>query len=259
MGRLLGVHSDDQELDRQDLNKCPDCDCFFAGDNCPLCGKVCPENMRAGNRAVVKPKRKKRRSGNGRVRFIDWYHSWWFIVIMMFFFPLVGIILLITSPHETWKKTVFVAVAVLYMVISFFGIGNIISGISDLWSSPVDDSLTKEEYISTCESVTAEQFYRSADGYKDDFVSVKLRVIKKVTYIDKHYTEKDYVCYLCEAEDGSEFKLVIRDCLLEDKQRFISGDVLTVYGEDAGECEVHDADYTYFTAPCLNMAYVVSE
>ena len=32
MGRMLGAH-DSSELDRPDLNKCPDCRCFFAGDN----------------------------------------------------------------------------------------------------------------------------------------------------------------------------------------------------------------------------------
>ena len=39
MGKLLGAH-DSYELDRPDLNKCPDCGCFFDGDNCPLCGKT---------------------------------------------------------------------------------------------------------------------------------------------------------------------------------------------------------------------------
>ena len=44
------------ELDRPDLNKCPDCGCFFGQDYCPICGKLCPEEMRAGNRAAVKQK-----------------------------------------------------------------------------------------------------------------------------------------------------------------------------------------------------------
>ena len=39
MGRLLGSFADREELDRPDLNKCPDCKCFFGGDNCPICGK----------------------------------------------------------------------------------------------------------------------------------------------------------------------------------------------------------------------------
>ena len=59
MGRSLG-YFDSDELDRPELNKCPDCECYFASEECPLCGKICPENFRAGNRAPVKkPKKKK--------------------------------------------------------------------------------------------------------------------------------------------------------------------------------------------------------
>ncbi len=262
MGRLRGSHSDEQELDRPDLNKCPDCNCYFGGDNCPLCGKECPEHMRAGNRPAVKPVKKRRNSGPRSVVFIDWYHSWWFIVIMMLFFPLVGIILLITSPHERWKKILFAVLAAVYMGIStygFWGIGNLISNVTDLWSSPVDDSLTKEEYVAKCETVSAEQFYRMSDRYEGQFVSVKLKVVTRVTYVADGYYEKDYVCYLCEGEDGSDYKIVVRDCLLEDSQKFISGDVITVYGEGAKECEVYDSEYTSTTAPCLHMAYVITE
>ncbi|MBR6682446.1 MAG: hypothetical protein IKL40_05635 [Clostridia bacterium] len=259
MGRLLGSHSDDQELDRPDLNKCPDCDCFFAGDNCPLCGKECPENMRAGNRPAVKHKKKRRSSGSSRVTFIEWYHSWWFIIIMMFIFPLAGIILLITSPHKTWKKVLFVSIAVIYSVISFFGIGSIFSGFTEMFDKPVDDSISMEEYIEKCESITAEQFYRASDGYKDRFVCMKLQIEKKVTYTDEYYNDRDYTCYLCFAENGSQYKIVIRDCLLEDQQRFVPGDVITAYGEGAGECHVFDDEYGHSTYPCLNMAYVVLE
>ena len=52
MGRMLGSHGS-EELDRPDLNKCPDCGCFFSSDNCPLCGKPCPEEMRAGNKVRI--------------------------------------------------------------------------------------------------------------------------------------------------------------------------------------------------------------
>ena len=114
MGRMLGAHASD-ELDRPDLNKCPDCLCFFAGDSCPLCGKECPEEMRAGNRAKVKPKKKRASGGSGRVTFIPWYHSWLFIILMLCFMPIVGIILLCTSPHKLrWKIIVAVSVAVSY-------------------------------------------------------------------------------------------------------------------------------------------------
>ena len=107
MGKLLGAH-DSEELDRPDLNKCPDCRCFFAGDNCPLCGKKCPEEMRAGNRAKVKPQKKRSTPNSGRVTFVSWYHSWLFIILMMFIMPVVGIILLCTSPHSMKSKIIVV-------------------------------------------------------------------------------------------------------------------------------------------------------
>jgi hypothetical protein len=56
MGRMLGAFDSD-EIDRPDLNKCPDCGCFFLQDTCPICGKLCPEEMRAGNRKPVKLKK----------------------------------------------------------------------------------------------------------------------------------------------------------------------------------------------------------
>ena len=255
MGKKLGAFADDEGFDRPDLNQCPDCKCFFAQDTCPLCGKVCPENMRAGNRPAVKPKKQWRRSDSGA--YISWYHTWWFIAIMMLVFPIAGIILLISSPHKTAKKVLFVALAVVYMVVSSFGFGGIFSDVRELWDRPVDNRLTKEEYIARCETATAEQIYRLVDGYEDKFVCVRLKVVEKVTYVDEYYNNKDYVCYLCEEdENGSSYKIVIRDCLLDERQRFVSGDVITVYGEGAGECEVYNAEYNYTTAPCINMAYV---
>ena len=117
MGRMLGAHDSD-ELDRPDLNKCPDCRCFFDGDNCPLCGKLCPEEMRAGNRAKVKIQ-KKRNHGNGRVSFIPWYHSWLFIILMFFVMPIVGIILLCTSPYRLRIKViVIISLVIGYILVS---------------------------------------------------------------------------------------------------------------------------------------------
>ncbi|MBQ1846954.1 MAG: hypothetical protein II135_03030, partial [Clostridia bacterium] len=81
MGRLMGAYDIDDDHDIPELNKCPDCQTYFEGDNCPICGKPCPENMKAGNRPAVKQKKRKRPSGDtGRVTFINWYHSWWFII-----------------------------------------------------------------------------------------------------------------------------------------------------------------------------------
>ena len=258
MGRMLGVFADSEELDRPDLNKCPDCGCFFAGDNCPICGKECPPEMRAGNRKAVKHPKTKRNSGSGRVTFVDWYHSWWFIILMMFIFPIAGIILLVTSPHEKWKKAIFVAVAVIYMIVSFFGIGNIMSRVSNIFEKPVDTSLTREEYVAACREVNIEDFYRSAYNYEEEFVTMTLKVVGRASYIDDDYYG-DNVYYICEAVEGSSFKIIVRDCIIDGAQNFIKGDVITVYGEGAGACVAYDLEYTPIDGVCVNAAYVILE
>ena len=110
MGRSLG-YFDSDELDRPELNKCPDCECYFASEECPLCGKICPENFRAGNRAPVK-KPKKKKNSSGRVQFIPWYHSWLFIIIMLFIQPVIGIILFFTSPYSAKAKITTAALVI---------------------------------------------------------------------------------------------------------------------------------------------------
>ena len=111
---MLGAFDPANDLDRPDLNKCPDCGCYFPDDTCPLCSKVCPEEMRAGNRKVQK--KKKIKGYNERVTFIEWYHSSWFIALMLFVWPFLGIILLLTSPRNKQAKIIFIVVAVLYIV-----------------------------------------------------------------------------------------------------------------------------------------------
>ena len=100
-------------------------------------------------------------------------------------------------------------------------------------------------------------FYRAVDGYEDKYVCVTLKIMESVTYVDDYYNEKDYLCYLCQAEDGSEYRVILRDCLIQDAQRFVKGDVITVYGEGAGDCNCYDFEGNFYTAPCLNMAYMV--
>jgi hypothetical protein len=255
MGRMLGVFDNDEELDRPDLNKCPDCGCFFPGNNCPLCGKECPEEMRAGNRKPVKKKRVRRSQGSGRVTFIEWYHSWWFIVIMMFIMPIAGIILLVTSPHQRWKKLLFVGIAVIYMIVSTFGI-MLVPYLVGLFEKPVDTSLSKDEYVAACKTVSAEYIYRSPTNCEDEFVTITLKVVSIAECAGGAYDDDVY--YICEATDGSDLNIIVRSCLIENDQKFLTGDVITVYGEGAGEL---GAFYTnsskYVSAPSINMAYVV--
>ena len=253
---MLGVFDNPEELDRPDLNKCPDCGCFFSGDFCPICGKLCPEEMRAGNRKPVKKQRRSRASSSGRVTFVDWYHSWWFIAIMMFIFPIAGIVLLITSPHQKWKKILFVAIAAVYMVVSTFGY-IFYPYVADLFDKPVDTSLSRSEYVAACKTVSAEELHRSADGCKDDFVTITLTVKSRITLTDDYYGNHTY--YLCTATDGSGLSLIVRDCLIEDNQNLLQGDIVTIYGECAGIKEVYDNALGFASLPTINMAYIITE
>lgn len=258
MGRLLGSHADDAELDRPDLNKCPDCKCFFASEKCPLCGKVCPEEMRAGNRK--REKKRRRPSGSGRVRFIEWYHSWWFILLMIFTFTPAGIVLLITSPRAKWKKVLFCTLAVIYLllpsasVIYPGGIPKLVYDIKSGFEKPVNTSLSKEEYENKCQYISAEEFYRNSQKYEEKYVSLELTVVKKVwVYEEYFYSEENY--YLCTSED-SRFTVLVRDCFVSGGEILVEGDVIKVYGEGAGRKTAYDSQGNETESPCLNGAYI---
>ncbi len=251
----MGRAYESDELDRPDLNKCPDCGCLFASDNCPLCGKECPEEWRAGNRKAVK-KKKASSAGTGRVTFVEWYHSWWFILIMLFFMPIVGIILLATSPHKKGLKLTVISVAVIYTVLSYVGVGSIISAFKNKFSEPVDTSYSKTEYIELCGDVTAEELYRMAESYNDKFVTATLRV--KAKYVDSngYYNGGEHnTYYMCEDLDGN-FEVLVRDCIQDTQKKFIPGDIVTVYGEGAGELTIYDLDYVSHSASCIYAAYM---
>lgn len=258
MGRMLGSFADDDELDRPDLNKCPDCDCFFASDTCPLCKKVCPEEMRAGNRKPVKHKKHKRSSGSGRVTFISWYHRWWFIILMIWLIPLAGIILLITSPHERWKKWMVAGIYAGWMLLSSVGIGSIIGALGGIFDKPVDTSLTREQYVQKCDVIEADQYYRAYADYENDFVKTELIVLGKAAYIDGQ-PEQNNVYYVCSPVNNSNCYIIVRDCLIDSSIAFITGDVITVYGEGDDYCRAYDSQHNLYDGPCLNMAYAELE
>lgn len=252
MGRPLGAYDSD-ELDRPDLNKCPDCGCFFASECCPLCGKPCPPEMQAGNRAAVKVK-KRRANGSGRVTFVDWYHSWWFIILMLFVFPIAGIVLLVTSPHKRGTKIAVAAGGAAVWFLSTFGF-HILFGLMNLWAPPpVDTSLTKGEYLIACEVMTPEEFYRNAGTLKGEFVQLTLTVEEAMP--QEHDSSKYNVYYLCRDPNGGEFRLLIRDCVQDTPQNLLPGDRITVWGEGAGTVQVYDSEGFGYTAPCLNVAYL---
>lgn len=249
--------------DRPDLNLCPECESFFdpAAENCPICGAFCPEEMRAGHRAVKKQKKNaspwKQNRGSSRVVFVEWYHSWWFIILALIFMPVAGIILLLTSPHKTSHKVAIVAVGVVYTMISSVGIGNLIGRVTGMFDKPIDTSLSEPAYIEACIETDTEAFYRMPDAYLDRFTSLSLTVEKKFSDPDALYSGDKYaVYYLCTDETGA-FRILVRDCtaLTGDTQNFIPGDVITVYGEGAGNVSVYDEEYNLLSAPCIHMAF----
>lgn len=254
MSRHLGAFdSDNDMLDRPDLNKCPDCGCFFAQDTCPLCGKLCPEEMRAGNRQPPKKEKFKYANGFKAVQFVDWYHRWWFIALATWFFPLAGIILLITSPYKRAHKILAVFIAVLITVLHSIAFPLILSMIikPDI---PVDTSLTKAEYISACEDVSAEDYYRAPGNYIDEFITMELKITKAIS-VDI-YTEATYnSCYVCTSADGSEFEIILHPYLLENERNFLPGDVIRIYGEGAGSGYVYDIGGNMYSGPYIYAAY----
>ena len=249
MGRSLGYHDSD-ELDRPELNKCPECECFFASDACPLCGRICPEEMRAGNRAKVK--KVKRKNTSGRVQFISWYHSWWFILLMMYFMPIVGIILFFTSPHSKKSKITVAAIVVGgYLLLLLLGSGW-------LWSltnkPPVNDDISREEYVALCEDMDVDDFYRIADDY-GRYVTMELTVIERCVETSVDVREESVTYYRCRDLNGGELVICVLDYNLGEPLRFLPGDMIRVYGQSAGRESFvgNSVDSTEY--PCLYMAY----
>ena len=250
MGRNLG-YFDSEELDRPELNKCPDCECYFASEECPLCGKICPEEMRAGNRAPVK-KPKKKKNSSGRVQFIAWYHSWWFILIMMYLMPIAGIVLFVTSPHSKKSKIIAASIVVAaYLLILAVGSGILMK----LFDQPlVNDKISREEYVQLCEPMDVESFYRIS-GDMGRYVSMELTVVERCVEQSIDVYDIGATYYRCRNLNGGELIIYVQDCNLGKPLQFLPGDMIRVYGESAGTASyVQGSAYTE-ALPCLYMAY----
>lgn len=261
MGRLLGSH-DTEDLDRPDLNKCPECGSYFAPttEYCPICSAFCPEESRAGNRKPVKVKKQTFSRSSSRVVFVEWYHSWWFIVLAMLFMPLIGLVLLITSPHPKRQKIMFVVVALLYTVLVSWGVGGTLIGmVRGQLEQPVDMSLSQEEYIAACEVIDAEAFYRTADSRAGDKFAVALTVCESIVDIEGTYSHDRYPNYYLCSDAGQTFTVIVRDCMSENRINLLPGDVVTFLGESAGTVSITDQQYNTHTVPCLNAAYAALE
>ena len=259
MGRFIGSFMDDEDLDRPDLNKCPDCECYFPQDTCPLCGKVCPEEMRAGNRKKAKKKKNSGRNGRSNtVQYIDWYHRWWFIILMLIIFPFIGILLLISSPNKKSVKLTIVAVALVYGILSSIGIGNIISSFNRATEKPVNESLSYEEYVTECDALSGEAYFRVADSYKGQYVKMMLTVKSSFTDYNGYYNKGKYPdYYICDYKVGEKtFEILVRDCNQGDSIKLNKGDVVTVYGECAGNVELNTMEMALIQGACINAAYI---
>lgn len=257
MGRMLGAFADDSELDRPDLNKCPDCGCYFKQDTCPLCGKVCPEEMRAGNRKPVKPPKRKRSNPNARVTFVEWYHSWWVILLALIIFPIVGIVLLFTSPHKKSLKILLAAIAILYTVLISSGLGwMLLDSFFDEETEWVDTSLSREEYQTKCDSIDPETYYRAVSTYVDRFVTMELLVEQRIVVESVDLYDETGVYYLCTDAENPEIQILIRDCSVDEVRNYLSGDVIRIWGEGAGEITAYESYEQTYTAPGVYVAYL---
>ncbi len=247
MGKLTGAY-DSQELDRPDLNKCPECGCFFAGDNCPLCGMLCPEEFRAGNRKKVKPAKKSNDFQSSRVTFVPWYYSWWFILLMFWFMPIVGIILLATSPHKKKTKVTVVAVCIALWLLGTVGVG-LAAGLLNGAYPEVDTKLSKDEYIAKCSEISAERYFRSPSEYEDEFVTLTLAVKERFS----DFEGRSY--YVCSDIENSELEIIVKDCR-ENTGYFVSGDIITIYGEGRNSGVIYDSKSVTREGPVINARFI---
>ncbi len=255
MGRMLGAFDADSDSSRADLNLCPDCGCYFHGENCPLCGKPCPEEYKAGNRKPPKKQKSHFSGGSGRITFVEWYHTWWAITLALIFMPILGIILLITSPHKRSLKIGLIALAILYSILSTYGLA-IASGIGSLFEKPVDTSLSMEEYTARCKEVEPEAYYRTPDAYEGAYIRMNLTVERRL--VDSENGGSYPVYYLCKDFDGRSFTLLIRDCVQKAPQNYLPGDHITIYGEGAATGTLLDElTWNVYTAPCIHAAYIL--
>lgn len=145
----------------------------------------------------------------------------------------------------------------VYLFLSSFGISNVVSFLASQWEKPVNTSLSREEYMDACQTFSPEELYRGADVYTDTYVSFTVEVVQKITDVYAHYNGGKYtVYYVCQDPDNTQIRFLIRDCRRENSRNFLPGDVITVYGEAAGNLSINDMEYNTHTAPGINGAYM---
>ena len=235
MGADLGFFAEDRERDFPELNKCPDCETFFADECCPLCGRVCPEEFRAGNRKPVKQKKHRRTSGNGRVQFVPWYHTPAIIIIALIFMPVLGIILAWTGPWKKhWKIIATVLVVLSYLLPTILGFVFSFTGMYEPATPPINLELSEADYRAACIAPDVEALYRTSNQYAGSFVRMECVVteVSSTYFYDSEEVYMEANLYLCSVQQGERtFEFFVADCREEGQTRLAVSDTITVFGE----------------------------
>ena len=251
MGTPIGFFADNTPVDYPELNKCPDCETFFQGDCCPLCGKECPPEMRAGNRKAPPKRKPRRRRNSGRVQFVPWYHSAWFIVAMLILFPLVGLILLWTSDcAKGWKIGGTLGTVAVYLLSGpLVGRLIIFSGFNRGCEKPVRPEIPEAAYKESCRLLDAEAYYRQPGQYPES------AVYTTVTVLDEWESENGVRMWRCRATGTDQsIELLLTDCL-EEEINLLPGDRITVWGKTAGTARAY-ADDRSLRLPAITVYYL---
>ena len=119
------------------------------------------------------------------------------------------------------------------------------SGEDTVGTSPVElktayRSLTEQEYMAACESLTAEEFYRGAQTYQEKFVTMDLTVTRVSIDSEGYYNREEYTTYYECLDRETGILILVRDCRRGDGiVNFRAGDMIRVYGEGAGQKEFY--------------------
>ena len=237
MGAPIGFFSDDAPNDYPELNKCPDCETYFQALYCPLCGKECPEEMRAGNRKPVKQKKSRGPRGGGRTRFVPWYFQTWFIVVMLFVMPIVGLILLWQSDHGRGAKIGLSLLVVAPTLLSWLA-AMLLNLLPFGGNGPEVPEYERDSYVAACETVDVEALWRNPDSYEGKNVELSLTVLDK--HINAYAQTGDYeTFYECVATvDGKELRFLIADVRLDESTNLATGDRIRLWGAVLGNTEI---------------------
>ncbi len=264
MSRQIGYFADDDVHDFPELNKCPDCETFFADACCPLCGKLCPEEYRSGNRKPVKQKKRRRSSSNGRVRFVPWYHTAPFVIAMLIIQPIIGLILAWTTDWRRAWKIVATVVAVFrsaggLILASFFGT---MLGLFFGFTQPLPpvEEMTPAEYMGYCEAVDPQTLHDRSDEYYFSDVKLNVTVREVLTKRADFPEETNLTYYLCEARAGEvTYTFLLRDWRMASNAAIGVGDAFTAYGAVTADNILHLAGGGTKYGVCMEMYYAVAK